>query len=58
MFRVKSKNTRTTSNFSSVSIIGFEQVNVSWAQGFLFIIAKKEHLQFDLLKQRAYFKYF
>ena len=32
MFKVNNKNTRKTSltPFSSVSIVGFEQVNVSW----------------------------
>ena len=35
MFKVNNKNTKTTSNdifhtFSSVSIVDFEQLNVSW----------------------------
>ena len=41
MFKVSNKNTRTTSitfftyfgSFSSVFIVDFEQVNISWADG-------------------------
>ena len=44
MFKVNNKNTRKTSvkyftPFSSVSVVDFEQVNVSWgssSRGFLF----------------------
>ena len=35
MFKVNNKNARTTSTFSIVSIVDFEQVNASWVMYWL-----------------------
>ena len=47
MFKVTNKNTRMTSltyftTFSSVSVVDFEQVNVSWVLNDILIAADKD----------------
>ena len=47
MFKVNNKNTRMTSltyftTFSSVSVVDFEQVNVSWVLNDILIVADKD----------------
>ena len=52
MFKVNNKNTRTTSTyftpFSSVFIVNFEQVNVSWIDQNLETLSKM-NISFDFL---------
>ena len=55
MFKVNSKNTRNIlfTLFTSVSIVGFEKVNVGWVSGKLAELQSKfSCLEFDLVGSR------